>query len=109
MNILGSLLIFAVLTGAFIAYRLWVWPYLLSPLRTVPGPPLGHPLFGQALTIVRGESGIPQREWVKKYGPIVRIVGPVGLERLIFMNPEALQHILVKHWTDYPRVSFPEQ
>ncbi|KAG6879651.1 hypothetical protein C0992_000093 [Termitomyces sp. T32_za158] len=66
----------------------------------------GHPIFGQSLVIVRSESGIPQREWVKQYGPVVRIVGPVGIERLIFMKPEALHHILVKHWLEYPRPSF---
>lgn len=50
------------------------------------------------------ETGIVQREWVKKYGPVVRVVGPVGVERLIFMTPEALHQILVKGWLDYPRV-----
>ncbi|KAG6877828.1 hypothetical protein C0993_003490 [Termitomyces sp. T159_Od127] len=92
--------------GYFVVHRLWIWPLFLSPLRSIPGPPLGHPIFGQSLVIVRSESGIPQREWVKEYGPVVRIVGPVGIERLIFMKPDALHHILVKHWLEYPRPSF---
>ncbi|KAG6866223.1 hypothetical protein C0991_007248 [Blastosporella zonata] len=90
----------------FVAHRLWIWPFVLSPLRSVPGPPLGHLIFGQSPVIIRSESGIPQREWVKQYGPVIRIVGPVGIERLIFMNPDALHHILVKHWLEYPRPSF---
>ncbi|KAG6857715.1 hypothetical protein H0H87_004131 [Tephrocybe sp. NHM501043] len=57
-------------------------------------------------TIINGEAGIPQREWVKKHGPVVRVVGPVGVERLIFMKPDALHKILVSDWVDYPRPGF---
>lgn len=86
-------------------HRLYLWPRFLSPLKNVPGPPLGNIFVGQSPTIIKNETGIPQREWVKQYGPVVRIVGPVGIERLIFMKPEALHQILVKDWLDYPRVS----
>ncbi|KDR83719.1 hypothetical protein GALMADRAFT_236061 [Galerina marginata CBS 339.88] len=89
-----------------ILHRLFLRPYFLSPLRHVPGPPLGHVLWGQSPTIIRSETGIPQREWVKKYGPVVRVVGPVGIERMIFMKPEALHQILVKDWLEYPRPTF---
>ncbi|KAH9482683.1 Cytochrome P450 monooxygenase 205 [Psilocybe cubensis] len=89
-----------------IIHRLILWPYFLSPLRNLPGPPLGNPIWGQSPYIIRSETGIPQREWVKQHGPIVRVVGPVGIERLIFMNPEALHQILVKDWLDYPRPAF---
>ncbi|EKM75454.1 hypothetical protein AGABI1DRAFT_132240 [Agaricus bisporus var. burnettii JB137-S8] len=87
-------------------HRLIIWPYLLSPLRHLPGPPTGHLLFGQSRLILKSEPGIPQREWVKEYGPVVRLVGPVGIERLIFTNPEVLQQILVKDWLQYPRPGF---
>ena len=85
--------------------RLIIWPFFLSPLRKLPGPPVGNLILGQSRTIINSETGIPQREWVKQYGPIVRIVGPVGVERLMFMKPEALHQILVKDWLQYPRVS----
>ncbi len=87
-----------------VIHRLFLYPYLLSPLRTVPGPPIGEPILGQSAKMFNYETGIVQREWVKKYGPVVRVVGPVGVERLIFMTPEALHQILVKGWLDYPRV-----
>ena len=41
---------------------------------------------------------------MKEHGPLVRVVGPFGIERLIVMKPEALQKILVNDWVDYPRV-----
>ncbi|KAK7437940.1 hypothetical protein VKT23_018375 [Stygiomarasmius scandens] len=90
----------------FIVYQLFLYPFVFSPLRHVPGPPLGHPIFGQSPTIINSESGIPQREWVKQYGPVVRCLGPVGFERLMFLRPEALHKILVKDWLEYPRPGF---
>ncbi|KAG5645437.1 hypothetical protein DXG03_006261 [Asterophora parasitica] len=70
------------------------------------GPPSGHLIYGQFPAIIKGEAGIPQREWVKEYGPVVRAVGPLGIERLIFMKPDALHKILVSDWVDYPRPGF---
>lgn len=89
-----------------VVHRLFLWRYVFSPLRSVPGPALGHPLLGQIPTILMSESCIPKREWVKQYGPIVRIPGAFGTELLLFMKPEALQQILVKDWLDYPRPGY---
>ena len=50
--------------------------------------------------------GILQSEWAEKYGPIVRVVGPIGVERMMFLTPSALQRILVTEWMNYPRVKF---
>ncbi|KAF8639028.1 hypothetical protein AX17_001780 [Amanita inopinata Kibby_2008] len=104
-------LIFSALLGILFLtcvalYRLIIYPYFFSPLRSVPGPPLGHLIFGQYPTIIKGEAGIPQRGWVKGFGPVVRAVGPFGVERLIFTRPEALQKILSSDWIDYPRPKF---
>lgn len=96
--------IYAVTSFIWLCYRLYVYPRYLSPLRTIPGPPLGSLISGQFTYILREEAGIPQREWVKKHGPAVRVVGPVGVERVIFVSEEALHKILVSDWTDYPRV-----
>ncbi len=87
-----------------IVHRLFLYPYLLSPLRSVPGPPLGNPFVGQASKLSAEDSGEYQREWIKEHGSIIRVVGPIGMERLMFLSPEALQQILVKGWLDYPRV-----
>ena len=57
--------------------------------------------------MIGDESGIPQREWVKEHGPVVRAVGPVGVERLILVRPEAIHKIMVEDWADNPRVCLP--
>lgn len=85
-------------------YRVVIYPRFFSPLRNVPGPPRGNPLLGHYLTIVQSESCIPHREWVKAHGPVVRMMGILGKERLLFLSPEALQQIVAKDWLEYPRV-----
>ncbi|KAK0467020.1 cytochrome P450 [Desarmillaria tabescens] len=96
--------------GALVVYKvihqLFLYPYLLSPLRSVPGPPTGEPIFGPAAKLFDSEPGMAEQEWIKKYGSVIRILGPIGNERLIFMTPEALYHILVKGWLDYPRPQY---
>ncbi|KAJ6554010.1 cytochrome P450 [Mycena vulgaris] len=84
-------------------YRAVLYPRFFSPLRNVPGPPLGNPFLGHYLTLVTSESCIPHRNWVKEHGPVVRMMGIFGKERLMFLSPEALQQIMVKDWLEYPR------
>ncbi|KAG6837833.1 hypothetical protein H0H93_016201 [Arthromyces matolae] len=69
-------------------------------------PPLGHVIYGVFPDIIKAEAGILQREWINKYGPVVRAIGPFGIERLIFMRPDALHKVLVSDWIDYPRPGF---
>ncbi|PPQ84713.1 hypothetical protein CVT24_002674 [Panaeolus cyanescens] len=87
-------------------YKVWIWPHFLSPLRKVPGPPLGNIIFGQSPNIIRSEVGTNEKKWVREYGPTIRIVGAFGTERMLFLSPEALRQVLVKDWLEYPRPGF---
>ncbi|KAJ7624697.1 cytochrome P450 [Roridomyces roridus] len=87
-------------------YRLVLYPRFFSPLRNIPGPPLGNPLLGQFLPWLRGEPCIPQREWAKQYGTTVRAMTLFGVERMIYLSPDALHQILVKGWHENPRPPF---
>ncbi|KAI5117975.1 hypothetical protein M0805_004908 [Coniferiporia weirii] len=94
-----------------VVHQILLYPYVLSPLRRVPGPlgSLGsvrYVLYGEFPKIMRAEAGILQREWAKLYGTIVRAVGPFGLERVMFLSPSAMQKVLVSDWTQYPRPDF---
>lgn len=89
----------------WVFYRLVIYPRFLSPLRHIPGPPLGNPVFGTIPAIFRGKPGEPHNQWIRDHGPVVRDVGPLGIERLTFSSPNALQKIFVSSWLDYPRVS----
>ncbi|KAG7093942.1 hypothetical protein E1B28_007575 [Marasmius oreades] len=88
-------------------YRIVLYPIYLSPLRHVPGPPLGpNLLIGRFGDMINGEAGIPQREWVKQHGQAIRAVGPLGIQRMIFCRPGALHKILVSNWLTNPRPGF---
>ncbi|KAJ6495383.1 cytochrome P450 [Mycena sanguinolenta] len=100
----------ACIVGGYAAYlfvyRVILYPRFFSPLRNVPGPPLGNPFLGHYFTIVQEESCIPHRKWAKAYGPVVRMMGVLGKERLFFLSPDALQQIIAKDWLEYPRPQF---
>ncbi|KAJ3563859.1 hypothetical protein NP233_g8666 [Leucocoprinus birnbaumii] len=114
-----GILISLSLMFALTVYRTIIYPLYISPLRHIPGPPLFEtpawynpfawvtvPIKGQFPAIIKGEAGIPQRAWLKQYGGekgVVRVVGPLGIERLMFLSPEACESVLVKEWTEYPR------
>lgn len=99
-------IVLVVLACSKIAHQLFLWPYFLSPMRHAPGPPLGHLIYGQWPEIIRNEAGVVQREWAKKYGPRVRALGPIGVERMTFLNPEAMHKILISDSLEYPRPDF---
>ena len=85
-------------------YQIIVWPRFFSPLRSLPSPPSGGYILGHVTRILTSEPGVLPLEWAKKYGPVVRTMGPLGHDRLMFFRPEALRKILVTDWQDYPRV-----
>jgi hypothetical protein len=99
-----------VLLGLKIFHLFILYPWVLSPLRAVPGPKgslwsMRYILFGEFPKIMRTEAGILQREWSKLYGKAVRVVGPFGLESVMLLSPAAMQKVLVDDWENYPRVS----
>lgn len=103
-------------------YRFFLKPLYFSPFRNMPGPPLGHPVYGQFKKMITDEPGIRmicpfpyitceflslgtlQMKWADDYGPVVRFIGPYGLDHLLFLEPSALEHILVRGRMNYPRV-----
>ncbi|KAF9445293.1 cytochrome P450 [Macrolepiota fuliginosa MF-IS2] len=110
---------------SYTIYKTLIYPTFFSPLRHIPGPPILPPasssitsllykyllgsITGQFPAIINGEAGIPQREWLKAYGGdkgVLRVVGPVGIERVMFISPEACEKIMVRDWPDYPRPNF---
>ncbi|KAI0271653.1 cytochrome P450 [Gloeopeniophorella convolvens] len=88
------------------AYRIFVYPYWVSPLRHIPGPPLEGFVMGHVYTYNAEEPGLAERPWAAQHGPVVRTVGPIGIERVAFLRPEALHTILVSDWIDNPRPKY---
>jgi len=91
---------------AKIIHKMFLWPFFFSPMRHAPGPPIGHLIYGQWPEIIRNEAGVVQREWAKKYGTVIRAIGPIGVERITFLSPEAMHKVLTTDVLDYPRPNF---
>jgi hypothetical protein len=39
----------------WITYKIFIWPFYVSPLRKIPGPPSDNPIFGNLKSIITGE------------------------------------------------------
>ncbi|KAI1762328.1 cytochrome P450 [Hypoxylon sp. FL1150] len=80
----------------------WIYPFYISELRHVPTVP-GFPLWGQFFEIISKECGVPQRQWHKDLGPIIRYHFPFGAERLSVADDEALKQMTIKNPYNYPK------
>ena len=80
----------------YIIYLSWIHPFYISPLRLLPTVP-GFPLWGQIVTVLTEEVGVPQRRWHKQQGPIIRYFLPFGHHRVSIIDDEALKQITVKN------------
>ena len=80
----------------YIIYESWIYPYYVSPLRSLPTVP-GFPLWGQTLAIISEEVGVPQRRWHKQHGPIIRYFLLFGQQRVSVVDDEALKQITAKN------------
>ncbi|KAJ7612299.1 cytochrome P450 [Roridomyces roridus] len=82
----------ALLAGAFLL-RL----HLLrrrSAIGFIPGPPSSSLLFGNGLDIsVCNVWGQHEFDWQKKYGPVYRVKGCMGIDQLMVSDPHSVQHI----------------
>ena len=80
----------------YVVYQSWIYPFYISPLRSVPTVS-GFPLWGQIFAIITEEAGVPSRRWHKQHGPIVRYFVPLGIDRLSVTDDEALKQITVRN------------
>ncbi|KAJ7184879.1 cytochrome P450 [Mycena filopes] len=64
-------------------------------IEKIPGPPSPSWIFGHSLQLMMSrEYGDHEFAWQKSYGPVYRIKGCFGENRLMVSDPVALQYIL---------------
>ncbi|KAJ7455717.1 cytochrome P450 [Mycena latifolia] len=69
--------------------------YDSNPVATVPGPSSPSWIYGNMIQLVLAKDyGTYEFEWQKQYGPLYRVKGCFGEDRLIVSDPQALKHIL---------------
>ncbi|CAK4723086.1 unnamed protein product [Aphanomyces euteiches] len=95
-----------VVLGSLVLHVLWK----ASQVSHVPGPPpssflFGH-LFDQWGNITEWKTRVhypePYLSWLKRYGGAVHL-RELNDHTVVFMDPVALQHILIANGTNYPR------
>ena len=86
----------------YLAFWSWIFPFYISEMRHVPTVP-GNAFIGQFFEIINSEVGVPQREWHKKYGTIIRYFFPLGNERLSIADEDALKHMTVRNPYNFPK------
>ncbi|KAJ7060730.1 cytochrome P450 [Mycena amicta] len=87
------------------------WLYLLksrtSVISTLAGPPTPSWIFGHSLQLLLSPSyGQYEFEWQRTYGPVYRIQGCFGQERLMISDPHALGAVYnIKHFDHTPSLA----
>ncbi|KAM5356025.1 hypothetical protein ACJ41O_002671 [Fusarium nematophilum] len=81
----------------WVFWRVWIYPFLVSPLRHLPEPPKSHWLLGQTKKILAEPSGLPMREWANDLpnDGLIRYRGLLNQERILVCSPKALAEVLV--------------
>ncbi|PKY39669.1 cytochrome P450 [Rhizophagus irregularis] len=88
----------------WITYKIFIWPFYVSPLRKIPGPPSDNPISGNLKSIITGESNSfiePQLKWVRKYGNIVKYNGLFNKPTLFVADPKIIQEITLSKTYDF--------
>ncbi|KAI9345170.1 cytochrome P450 [Zopfochytrium polystomum] len=92
---------------AWILYKVFVQPFLLSPLRKIPGPS-SNPLtlLGNIPELAREEAGAPFLRWATRYGGVVVFRALFNTPVLLVTDPTALRRIYGTHAHLYNRPEF---
>ncbi|KAJ7455837.1 cytochrome P450 [Mycena latifolia] len=66
-----------------------------NTVATLPGPPSPSWIYGNMIQLVLAENyGDHEYRWQKQFGPVYRIKGCFGEDRLMVSDPQALKYII---------------
>ncbi|PKY26867.1 cytochrome P450 [Rhizophagus irregularis] len=85
----------------WITYKIFIWPFYISPLRKIPGPPSESSLYGNLKTLMTEESGVPQLRWIKKYGNVIKYHGLFNNPILLIADTKLVQEITLNKAYDF--------
>ncbi|KAI0023455.1 cytochrome P450 3A5 [Xylariomycetidae sp. FL0641] len=90
-------------------YRIVLYPLVSSPLRGLPGPKGGNPLFGSLLQQYAASSPVEvfltwSAEWPD--APLIRYPGFAGQEMLLLNSTQAHKEVLQSHCYSFVKPSF---
>ncbi|KAH7104721.1 cytochrome P450 [Auriculariales sp. MPI-PUGE-AT-0066] len=94
------------LGGAFVSVwllRLALRFHKYRSFRHIPGPPVGHLVWGHEWQMYNSPPGSLYADWAQKYGRLVQFDGCFGHAMLSVTDPRAIQEILVDDVYAWPK------
>ncbi|XP_046563385.1 cytochrome P450 monooxygenase 169-like [Haliotis rubra] len=103
----SSVLVYGIIFGlSYGFYKVILRPYL-TPLRKIPGRPIGNIFLGNLREIFGGESIDVYVKWVKEMKTgMIRYNHILGQQRLLVAEADAMKHIMVTHSKNYVKPTF---
>ncbi|XP_046581356.1 cytochrome P450 monooxygenase 169-like [Haliotis rubra] len=103
----SSVLVYGIIFGlSYGFYKVILRPYL-TPLRKIPGRPIGNIFLGNFREIFGGESIDVYVKWVKEMkSGMIRYNHILGQQRLMVAEADAMKHIMVTHSKNYVKSTF---
>ncbi|GET00438.1 cytochrome P450 [Rhizophagus clarus] len=97
---LSSLVGFLVLgVIGWVIYKIFIWPFYLSPLRKIPGPPSDNILLGNFKSFLTDEE--PHVKWVQQYGSITKFYGIFNRPVIVVSDTKIIQDMTLNHVYDF--------
>ncbi|KAF2670625.1 cytochrome P450 78A3 [Microthyrium microscopicum] len=102
------LILYVLSMPVLFAFKAFVYPFFLSPLRNLPAPKGGNLLFGHFPTIMREPSGAPMARWADEVpnNGIMRYNHIFNSQRVLLTSPKALQEVLSTKSYQFIKPSF---
>lgn len=87
------------------AWRIFIWPFLVSPLRNLPEPEGASWIDGHSKFLPDERSGQPMNQWINEtpHEGLIRYRVRLNRERLFITNPKALSEVLVQKSYDFAK------
>ncbi|PKY16233.1 cytochrome P450 [Rhizophagus irregularis] len=83
----------------WVTYKLIIWPFYISPLRKIPGPPSENIFLGNFKSFFKEEE--PHVKWMQQYGNIVKFYGIFNRPDVFVSDTKIIQDITLNHVYDF--------
>uniref|UniRef100_U9SV23 Cytochrome P450 n=1 Tax=Rhizophagus irregularis (strain DAOM 181602 / DAOM 197198 / MUCL 43194) TaxID=747089 RepID=U9SV23_RHIID len=90
----------------WITHKILIWPFFVSPLKNIPGPPPDSLIYGnvKALLSIEADGFVePQFKWYKKYGNILKYYGIFNKPTIFVADPKIIQEITLSRSYDFTK------
>jgi len=89
----------------FLVYRIFIYPFFVSPLRHLPGPNGGLPFLGNGLVLFSKPPGQDFLKWITeiKNDGLIHFRGILHRDLLLLTSPKSLSDVLVQKSYDFEK------